>query len=42
LENLIKKFDESFEKLREVQKEFANDYGILDDSENDVVVEILI
>lgn len=42
LENLIKKFDESFENLREVQKEFANDYGILDDSENDVVVEILI
>ena len=28
LHNLIEKFDKSFEKLKEVQKEFASDYGI--------------
>jgi hypothetical protein len=28
LHNLIEKFDKSFKKLKEVQKEFASDYGI--------------
>jgi len=28
LKNLIKKFDESFDNLKKVQKEFANDYEI--------------
>lgn len=27
LDNLIDKFDESFERLKEIQKEFKNDYG---------------
>ena len=32
LEDLIKKFDESFEKLKEIQKEFKNDYGFWEES----------
>lgn len=42
LESLIEKFDKSFENLKNVQKEFANDYGIQNEEEDEIVVEILI
>ena len=42
LESLIEKFDKSFENLKNVQKEFSNDYGIQNEEEDEIVVEILI
>jgi hypothetical protein len=42
LESIIEKFDKSFENLKNVQKEFSNDYEIQNEEEDEIVVEILI
>ena len=43
LRDLIKKFDESLDNLKKIQKEFTNDYEISDESENEeTILEISI